>query len=261
MLEKLLENHENKQEVSNFCTYIEKLKKDSIDEKIEFAKRPTHIKNYTDEQLSQLFLRVANEWLVFDWIHITLQRTWVTYDYIAFKNKMLLVYPESTIDVQLVYSWDEIEFWKDSWKISYKHRIKNPFDERKDDDIIWAYAVVRNKRWEFLTTLNKVELDKHRKTAKTDFIWKAWFAEMCMKTIMKKACKTHFWDAFTGIEEMDNENYDVDNVNLDISWKDEVEAIKTLEELREYYFKNKGRWKEFDKLVNSKKQELWKSTT
>lgn len=250
MLEKLLENHENKQEVSNFCAYIKKSREDS---------KNYHIKNYSDEQLAQLFLKVANEWLVFDWIHITLQSTGVTYDYIAFKNKMLIVYPESTIDVSLVYEWDEVEFWKESGKVTYTHKLKNPFGWREDKDITGAYAVIRNKRWEFLTTLNKSELDKHRKVAKTDFIWKAWFPEMCMKTVMKKSSKTHFGDIFTWIEEMDNENYDVNNVNVEITWKDEIEKAETLKELLAIYEKYKWSWKDFDSLISSKKQQILNS--
>lgn len=252
-MKNLLKQHKNQQEVNNFISYIEKLKKDS---------KCIFIKNYTDEQLSQLFLKVANEWLVFDGIHITLQSTGISYDYVAYKNKMLLVYPESTIDVSLVYTWDEIDFWKESGKVTYKHKIKNPFEPRKDEDIIWAYAVIRNKRWEFLTTLNKAELDKHRRTAKTDYIWKAWFAEMCMKTIMKKSCKTHFWDVFTGIEEMDNENYDANNVNIEITWKDEIEEAQNIWELLEVFNKYQWSGKEFDSAISIKKQEiLWKSTT
>jgi len=51
--------------------------------------------------------------------------------------------------------------------------------------------------------------------AKTDFIWKAWFTEMCMKTITKKACKLHYGDVYTKIEEMDNEQYDLSRVSAD----------------------------------------------
>jgi recombinational DNA repair protein RecT len=100
--------------------------------------------------------------------------------------------------------------------------------------------VIKNKRGEFLTILGKEELEKHRKTAKTDFIWKQWFREMCLKTIMKKACKLHFGDIFTAIEEQDNENYDLENpLDLDLKWKQEIDAIKTKAELKAYYEKNK----------------------
>lgn len=38
---------------------------------------------------------------------------------------------------------------------------------------------------------------------------------MCLKTIVKKACKLHFGDIFTGVEEMDNENYDLKKVSAE----------------------------------------------
>ena len=40
---------------------------------------------------------------------------------------------------------------------------------------------------------------------------------------------------------------------------EQTQNIKTMEELKEYYLKNKGKGKEFDKAINLKKLELWKS--
>jgi len=180
----------------------------------------------TSKDMATLFNRVAQEWLIFDWVNITIQSTWVSYNYVAYKNKMLIAYPETVIDVNLVYKDDKISFSKENWKILYNHEFNNPF-EKKDSDVIWAYAIIKNRRWEFLSTLTKEELEKHRKVAKTDFIWRAWFQEMCMKTIVKKACSFHFRDVFEKIEEMDNENYDLEKVNKsdepDLSWFKKIE--------------------------------------
>lgn len=239
-------------EVVKFATYCNKLFQD--------VKTKYYIEKYSSEQLANLFKQVKMEWLVFDWVHITLQSTGVSFDYVALKNKMLITYPESIIDVQLVFDGDTISFWKESGKVTYNHTIANPFT-RKDQDVIWAYAVVKNRRWEFLTTLSKEDLDKHRKTAKTDFIWKQWFQEMCLKTIMKKACKLHFSDIFQAIEEQDNENYSLDNpLDLDLKLKQEIDNLKTMEELQTYYNMNKGKGKDFDKYISLKKSTLWKST-
>lgn len=210
----------------------------------------------TNDNLAILFKRVMAEWLVFDWVHITLQSTGISFDHKALKNKMLLVYPESIIDVQLVFEWDEIEFSKENWSVKYSHKISNPF-ERKDTDVKWAYVVIKNKRWEFLTTLNAEEIEKHRKVAKTDYIWKAWYQEMCLKTIMKKACNQHLSDIFQNIIEIDNENSDIElPVSIDLKWKQEIEKIQTMEELKQFREKNQGLWKEFDKLISSKMKQL-----
>ncbi len=243
----------NQQEIETFANYCYKLQ---IEKKKDWTPANPWSISIKEEKFAELYKKVANEWLVFDWVHITLQSTGISYDYVALKNKMLIAYPESIIDIQLVYEWDDIEFWKINWKIEYSHKLKNPFDS-KDRDIIGAYTVIKNKRWEFLTTLSKEDLEKHRKTAKTDYIWAQWYKEMCMKTIMKKACKMHFWDIFTKIEEMDNDNYSLDNpLELELDYKKEIDNIKTVEELRQYYEKNKWKWKDLDKYVSIRKEQL-----
>lgn len=235
-----------KEDVERYISYIEKL---SRDEKSSF------INKYSDEWLAELFRRVENEWLHFDGVHITLQSTGISYDYQALKNKMLLAYPESIIDVSLVYEWDDYDFKKKDWVIIYHHNYSDPF-KNTEDKIIWGYVVIKNKRWEFFTPLSKADFDKHKKTAKTQFIWNSWYSEMCMKTVMKKACKTHFWDVYEKIEEMDNENYDPNRVN---KWQDEIDAITTYEELKLYFAKNKWQWVEFDKAIANKKNLLLNS--
>ena len=148
---------------------------------------------------------------------------------------MLLVYPESIIDIQLVYDGDDIRFSKKSGSVDYSHTFSNPFDQN-ENKIIGGYCVIKNKRGEFLTLISKAEIDKHRKKAKTDFIWKEWFKEMALKTIMRKAVKMHFDDVFAKMDEQDNENYDLEKpINIELEWKQEVETIETMGELKEYY--------------------------
>lgn len=162
-------------------------------------------------ELEKLYRRVLKDGLPFDGVHITLQSTGVSYDYVAYKNKMLLAYPESLIDIQLGYKGDTFRFQKNSGKVTYSHELTNPFNQN-DSDVIGGYCVIKNKRGEFLTILSKEEIQKHRNVAKTDYIWKAWFKEMVMKTLIKKAVKYHFQDVFEGIDSLDNENYDLEKV-------------------------------------------------
>ncbi len=168
---------------------------------------------------------------------------------------MLIAYPESRIDVGLVFEGDNFSFSKKNGVVEYFHDISNPFGNT-DEKIIGAYTIIRNKRWEFITLLSKADILKHRMVAKTDYIWKAWFQEMCLKTIVKKACKLHFGDIFQAIEDMDNENYDLDKMNVP-DWVGEIEEIKTKEDLKEYYQTNKGQGKEFDKAISDKMKRLW----
>lgn len=214
----------NQEEVEKFASYCVRIFKDD---------KNSFMKSKKASDMALLYKRVANEWLIFDWVHITLQSTWISYDYVAYKNKMLLAYPESLIDLQLVSNKDEIEFSKESWKIEYKHKIWSPF-ETKDEDIIWAYCVIKNKRWEFLTTINSEEIQKHKKVAKTSYIWNAWFKEMVMKTIVKKACKTHFNDVYEKILEEDDKQNDIDK------WTEKINEEKAKE--KELLLNDKYQW-------------------
>ena len=82
-----------------------------------------------------------------------------------------------------------------------------------------------------------------------------------MKTIMKKACKLHFWDIFTGIDEQDNENYSLDNpIDIDLSYKQEIDEIETIKELAAYYKANEWKGKDFVKYVSLRKTQLNEST-
>lgn len=248
---KVLSDLDCKQEVEQFASYCQRL----ILEKTKDGRvKNTFIQSKKAEDLAQLFRRVLNTGLFFDGKHVTLQSTGISYDYVAYKNKMLLVYPESRIDMAVVNEGDEFSFSRENGKIHYKQTISNPFAQ---ENIIGAYCVVKNSRGEFLTLLNKEEIEKHRKVAKTDFIWKAWFKEMVLKTVIKKACKYHFDDVFTEIETIDNDNYDLDNpLELDLKYKQEIDDLDTAEELQAYYLTNKGLGKDFDAYVTKRNKEL-----
>jgi hypothetical protein len=195
-------------QVNNYIAYLQQL---AAEKDKQGKLKNAWVNQRPDDFLIRIFKVVADDGLVFDGDDITLQSTGVSYNYQAFKNKMLLAYPESIIDVSLVYQDDTFQFQKQSGKVQYTHTIGNPFS-REEKDIVGAYCVIKNHRGEFLTLLSKKDIDKHRKVAKTDYIWRSWFAEMALKTIMKKACKQHFKDVFSNIEAMDNQNYDLEKI-------------------------------------------------
>ena len=195
-------------QVDNYLAYLYSLE---TKKKKDKSLANPWMKHRTDEYLARIYKAVEADHLIFDGVDVSLQSTGVSYSYQAYKNRMLYVYPESIVDVSLVYKDDVFKFKKSSGTIIYSHDLASPFTQT-DDQIIGGYCVIKNKRGEFLTTLTKADIDKHRKVAKTDYIWKNWFAEMAMKTIIKKACKTHFKDSFTTIETLDNENYDLEKI-------------------------------------------------
>lgn len=189
----------SEKEAKMYFTYVWELLNDP---KQSWAKKKDH--NYFILQ----YEKVKNDWLVIDWKHITLWYNWISYDYVAYKNKMLLSYPESIIDIQIVYQWDEFDFKKENWKVVYSHKITNPFANWTDKIQGW-YCIIKNTRWEFITILSKKEFEAHKAVAKTQFIWNKWYKEMCMKTLFKKAIKVHYDDVFQSIEEEDNKNYEL----------------------------------------------------
>jgi len=205
-LTKLLKGSDETQ-VSRYVAYLKTLESEKKDGKL---KNPW-MKYRKDEWLARIFKIVEADGLVFDGVTITLQSTGVSYNYQAYKNKMLLVYPETIFDVQIVHKDDKFQFQKESGHVKYSHFIADPFSQ-SEKTMVGAYSVIKNKRGEFLTLLSKDDIDKHRKVAKTQTIWKNWFIEMAMKTIIKKACKQHFNDIFQEIETLDNENYDLEKL-------------------------------------------------
>lgn len=235
---KELEKVENQQNVENFASYCIRLK-------LEKKPRTNDVKNpwmqkKTAQDMAKLYLRVENEGLVFDGKHVTLNSRGISYDYVAYKNKMLIAYPETKMNFSAVFAEDDFSFETTDGRVSYKHTLSNPFS-RDETRIIGAYCVIKNRRGEFLTTLDKAEIHKHRAVAQTDSIWKQWFIEMVYKTVIKKSCKYHFDDIFQKMEEEDQAQFDLSNpVDVDIAVKQDVEACLTQEELKAMYNKYKG---------------------
>ena len=213
--------------------------------------------------------KIVASGLEFDGKHITLNENGVSYDYVAYKNKMLLAYPESKIDVELVYKGDTFAFEKENGVVDYKHIFNDPFNH-KDSDIIGGYCVIKNKRGEFLTTLSKQEIEKAKAVAKTKAIWDAWYSDMCKKTVIKKAVKFHFDDIYAQMEEEDNKNYDLNKIDtpeapeLSEALKNAIAAAADMNALREIYDReyknlaNAALKAEFTSLCTMRKKEIIK---
>ena len=237
------------QDIDVFCGYLKNLFEDD-------KSKWSHNKDVTF--FTSAFKKVVKEGLKFDGKHITLQSIGVSYDYVAYKNKMLLVYPETVFNFSEVYEGDDFSFEQSNGKVFYNHKITKPFD-RKPDNIIGLYCVIKNKRGEFLTLLSREEIAKHRKVAKTDFIWKSWELEMMLKTVIKKAVKVHFDDIYNEINEEDNKFIDIEKpVDIELTLKQDLEKIKTTEELAIFQQNSKAKYnsKMLNKAVSKRFEEL-----
>ena len=213
-------------EVNIFVEYLKQLE---TEKDKDGAKKNKWFPFFKDEQAINIYKKVAKTGLYIDGDMITILnkgKIMVQLDYRAYKNLVLIRYPESIIDANIVYDKDIFSFKKENGKIIYSHKITDPFNVNKE--IIGAYCVIKNKRWEFLTTINKEEIEKHKKVAKTSYIWNTWFKEMCLKTIIKKACKTHFNDIYEKIIEEDDKQNDIDKWTEKISKEKEQEKENLL---------------------------------
>ncbi len=247
--------------VNTFVEYCFKLETEKKKSGKDWIIKNPWMKHKTDQILAELFKKVDAEGLIFDGQHITLQSTGVSFDYVAFKNKMLLIYPETIFDIDLVYKDDKFSFKKEDGRVFYTHSFANPLAQ-KESDIIGGYCVIKNARGESLTLLSLADIQKHRKVAKTDYIWKSWFKEMCFKTVSKKACGKHCKDEFQKIENLDNENYDIEKpVEISVDEKITIEKLKTVEEIEQYYKDNvklTANKKEFIRTCADRKAEICK---
>lgn len=254
---KILER-ENTDQVKSYANYIQRLFLEV--DKMGKLKNPW-IQHRKAQEFCDYFIKVKEQGLVFDGKHITLQSTGISYDYVAYKNKMLLAYPETKIDISVVNDGDIFTFSKENGKVNYEHVISDPFEDNKK--IIGAYCIIKNLRGEFITLLNRQEIEKHKRVAKTSYIWDAWFKEMVLKTVIKKGVKYHFEDVFENIKELDNENEDLEllaikpeKLDLIEKTKQDLAEIKDIETLRRYYSENVGNGKEVAKLITDHSQKI-----
>jgi hypothetical protein len=164
--------------------------------------------------------------------------TMVTYH--GYRNAVLNVYPEAQIDVQLVREGDTFSFGKESGKISYSHKIANPFTDTK---IVGAYAIFKTKRGELMESLNLADYEKMKNASKMKFLWTQWESEFWLKSVMKRACKRYFYDVVAEIDKEDNATYglqagDIKEPEPDKT-KQAMETLKTCATVDEL----KGCWK------------------
>lgn len=208
--EKLIALGHEPAKVATFLNYVRELE---TDKDSNGKLRAWWLSKIDESQLISAYQKVAIDGLYIDGETITLtfrKKLQVTYDYQAYKNRMLMVYPETKIDLQIVKEGDTYSSWKESGKVHYMHKIKDPFAKVTPDNLKGSYVVIKNSRGEFLEELGPDDIAAMRGVSQSDNIWKKWYSEMVLKSVMKRACKRHFRDKFANMERLDNENYDLD---------------------------------------------------
>lgn len=255
-------------EISVFVNYLadleQKKKKDRRTN--NWVSANSWLKIVSDEKLTGYFEKVKEQGLLIDGVHTTINSRGVSLDYQAYKNKMLLAYPETKLDIGVVYKGDTFESRNDNGNITYTHILANPF-ENDNNKIIGAFAVIKNNRGSFLTTLSREEIEKHKRKAMTSEIWNEWYKEMVLKTVIKKAVKYHFDDEFEEINNSIDNDTDPEQTIDEKKSKDlqiATEKISKATDVKELIkihseYQNKGLGKKFLERLGEKKKEILES--
>lgn len=217
----------DKEEVEFFISYVDQLKnakaKNRQTQQWE-NKNPWAIKKQ-DNYFIDLFKKNALTKIKFDGKHIIITSRGLSYDYIAYKNRLLIAYPETEISFSEVYKDDTFSFGQTEKGVTYSHHFGNPFD-RNTNDIIGAYCVIKNKRGHFITLLDAKEIQKHQSKATTQNIWNQWKVEMILKTIIKKGTRIHYEDIYIEMNEEDNKEIDLDRKDTNTETMTSVDIAK-----------------------------------
>ena len=246
--------------INDLCLYLENLQNDKDKDKNFKCKWFAFL---SPELVAKFFKKAISEGLWIDGKHIVIEnrggRIGLSYDYIAYKNKLLNIYPEAKIDFDVVYKDDEFNFQKKDGKVFYSHKLNNPFSN-EDVDLIGAYCVIKINTGEFLITLDRVEIGKIRAKAKTNTVWNEWFRDMCLKSAIKKLVSKHFNDIYTSIIEEDNQDSNIENpIDLEQEIKEQIDNIETIEELNKYYQDTKSKvsnTKSFIEMLSIRKADI-----
>lgn len=143
----------------------------------------------------------------------------------GYKNKVLLTYPETKFDLQLVNDGDDFKIAKESGSIIYTHNISDPFGNNKR--ITGAYVVLKTDRGEYFESINQDTFNKMKNNAMNSQTWDMWASEFWLKSVVKRACKRHFKDVTIEIDKLDNSDYGIDSEKATNEELDDIVSTHT----------------------------------
>lgn len=191
------------------------------------GKNQLHDNNVVD--LFNLFMKFYNIGITIDGTNAVIagkRMAMVTYH--GYKNVVLRTYPEAKFDLQLVKEGDEFKVAKESGSVVYSHQLNNPFSNAQ---IIGAYCVIKTDRGEFFEALTKEDFEQMKKGSKQFYLWNDWESEFWLKSVIKRACKRHFYDVVEKIDKHDNEDFGQETSVPAKTWHERIDEAKTKEEL------------------------------
>jgi len=207
----------NKSFVDKFLSYYDDSARAEQGKNSKGYDKPKTVSSQPVEVLSGLVKKFHNLGLPIDGVNVVItgkNMAMVTYN--GYKNKVLETYPETEFDVQLIREGDTYSFAKESGSVIYSHNISDPFAD-SEPKIIGAYCVIKNKRGEFLETLNMNDYKEMKSGSKQSALWDKWASEFWLKSVIKRACKRHFNDIVSDIDKVDNEDFGLSDEIVDRS--------------------------------------------
>ena len=137
--------------------------------------------------------------------------------------------------VKTVYEGEDFDVYSDELGDHLKY--KQNFDvERTDNNIklFYACAVLENGAV-IIEVMTKKQVDKHKASAKTPYVWNNWYSEMGIKTIIHRAIKRlpiEIPEIVSGLES----SLDIDLSNGEAEQKPKKRLFKSREHRQEYIF-------------------------
>lgn len=225
-------------DINRFLAYVEGEKHKEQDKDYK------PVTNNTDEMLYTMFVKFWKLGLAIDGVNVVITgKAMAMVTFHGYKNKVLQNYPSAKFDVQLVRNGDEFKVSKKDGAISYTHDIANPFGS---DPIIGAYCVITIDDKGYFEALNERDFNFMKGGSKQSSLWQKWDSEFWLKSVIKRACKRHFYDVVKEVDEVDNEDYGQNEKPKEVIDEDElVDAIgdigqaETLEELKEMFMSSR----------------------
>jgi hypothetical protein len=244
-----------------YISYLQKLEREKKKDGNSWVAANPWIAKLSEERAASLFASVAAKGLYIDGECVLLQTRGIEvvpeYTYNAYKNLVIAKYPDTVFDWGVVYEGDEYTFSKNNGKVTYTHKILNPFATNRN--IVGAYGIIRNSSGEFIELINQTDIAKFRNIAKTKNVWDTWYDRMVLKSVIKRICTTAFKDVVKEIENEDNENYDLDRANINEDIQKELDECKVIADITNVYNKYISKVSDvnaFTALCSKRKQEI-----
>lgn len=130
--------------------------------------------------------------------------------YRGYLAKIKEIYPDADFTVEPIYKGDELKVWHDEDGAHYSLEKNNVFASGEQDfeGVLFAVKYTDNGRLvSKVVPVPKERIDRARKAAKQDFVWRSDYIEKAKAAAIKNACKNMF-ASITTLQEM--VNYDND---------------------------------------------------